>query len=421
MASASGNSTSRGRTNTKKSTSKSTSKGTRKTTSNSRGRKAPAKKARKNVDVAVKSEVVLILIFAAAIFMFLCIVGLIHGAAATGISNVMFGVFGLLAYLIPILIFVGFAFGISNKGNTVAVVKMVSSVILIFLMGILAYMLMKQESMITGDALVKELYETSVEHRAGGGVLFGSVAHGLYQLIGFGGTLFVAIVLGIICVVFITEKSFLSGVKKGGAYLYESAKEDAARMREYRESLREEYEEYEEYDAYEEDEDYEEEAKPTYEERVRPRRSNRVKNENSTKERKTERPRENVKRMDKRARGVMSSSAVTFTQEKTQDIHEIVLLDDETNVTGAEAFEEIKARPYNETLYLEPENAGELYPEEIYNDGQYDSTVSDGEFFSGENYDNYDNPSCDELSENGYNDFEPDLAEPTNGDMTEEK
>ncbi len=420
MASASGNSTSRGRTNTKKSTSKSTSKGTRKTTSNSRGRKAPAKKARKNVDVAVKSEVVLILIFAAAIFMFLCIVGLIHGAAATGISNVMFGVFGLLAYLIPILIFVGFAFGISNKGNTVAVVKMVSSVILIFLMGILAYMLMKQESMITGDALVKELYETSVEHRAGGGVLFGSVAHGLYQLIGFGGTLFVAIVLGIICVVFITEKSFLSGVKKGGAYLYESAKEDAARMREYRESLREEYEEYEEYDAYEEDEDYEEEAKPTYEERVRPRRSNRVKNENSTKERKTERPRENVKRMDKRARGVMSSSAVTFTQEKTQDIHEIVLLDDETNVTGAEAFEEIKARPYNETLYLEPENAGELYPEEIYNDGQYDSTVSDGEFFSGENYDNYDNPSCDELSENGYNDFEPDLAEPTNGDMTEE-
>ena len=125
---------------------------------------------------------------------------------------------------------------------------MVSGVILIFLLGILAYMLMKQESMITGDSLVKELYDTSVEHRAGGGVLFGSIAHGMYQLIGFGGTLFVAIVLGIICVVFITEKSFLSGVKKGSAYLYESAKEDAARMREYRESLREEYEEYEEYE-----------------------------------------------------------------------------------------------------------------------------------------------------------------------------
>ena len=129
MASASGNSASRGRTNTKSSTSKSTSKGTRKTTSNARGKKAPARTARQNVDIAVKSEVMLIIIFAAAIFMFLCIIGVIHGAAATGISNVMFGVFGLLAYLIPIIIFVGFAFGISNKGNTVAVVKMVSSVI----------------------------------------------------------------------------------------------------------------------------------------------------------------------------------------------------------------------------------------------------------------------------------------------------
>lgn len=402
MASASGKSASRSR-----SSSKSTSKGTRKTTSNSRGRKAPAKTARKNVDIAVKSEVVLILIFAAAIFMFLCIIGLIHGAAATGISNVMFGVFGLLAYLIPILIFVGFAFGISNKGNTVAIVKMVSGVVLIFLLGILAYMLMKQESMITGDSLVKELYETSVENRAGGGVLFGSIAHGLYQLIGFGGTLFVAIVLGIVCVVFITEKSFLSGVRKGGAYLYESAKEDAARMREYRESLREEYEEYEEY---EEEEPYEEEDEPIYEERVRSRRPKQVKSENSTKERKTERPRENVKRMDKRARGVVSSSAITFTPERTQDIHEIVLLDDEMNMAGDEAFEEIKARPYNETLYLEPENAGESYSEEVY---------GAGELYPEEGY---DNSSYDELSENGYNGFQSDVADPNliNGEMSGE-
>lgn len=402
MASASGKSASRSR-----SSSKSTSKGTRKTTSNSRGRKAPAKTARKNVDIAVKSEVVLILIFAAAIFMFLCIIGLIHGAAATGISNVMFGVFGLLAYLIPILIFVGFAFGISNKGNTVAIVKMVSGVVLIFLLGILAYMLMKQESMITGDSLVKELYETSVENRAGGGVLFGSIAHGLYQLIGFGGTLFVAIVLGIICVVFITEKSFLSGVRKGGAYLYESAKEDAARMREYRESLREEYEEYEEY---EEEEPYEEEDEPIYEGRVRSRRPKQVKSENSTKERKTERPRENVKRMDKRARGVVSSSAITFTPERTQDIHEIVLLDDEMNMAGDEAFEEIKARPYNETLYLEPENAGESYSEEVY---------GAGELYPEEGY---DNSSYDELSENGYNGFQSDVTDPNliNGEMSGE-
>ncbi len=391
MASASGNRTSRSRTNTKGSTSKSSSKGTRKTTASSRSKKTPAKTSRKNVDIAVKSEVILIIIFAAAIFMFLCIIGLIHGAAATGISNVMFGVFGLLAYLIPIIIFVGFAFGISNKGNTVAVVKMVSGVILIFLFGILAYMLMKQETMITGDSLVKELYETSMEHRAGGGVLFGSIAHGLYQLIGFGGTLFVAVVLGIICIVFITEKSFLSGVKKGSAYLYESAKEDAARMREYRESLREAYEEYEEEEAFEE------EIEPEYEEHVRPRRSKQLKNEKKIKEQETERSKENIKRMDKRARGVVSSSAITFKTEKLQDIHEIVLLDDEIDVAGAEEFEEIKARPYNETMYLEPENLEEQYSEDVYDDVQFDGVGSN---------EAYEQSFYDDTLENANNDFQ---------------
>ncbi|MDE7203313.1 MAG: DNA translocase FtsK [Lachnospiraceae bacterium] len=404
MASASGNSASRSRTNTK-----STSKGTRKTTSNSRSRKTSAKSTRQNVDIAVKSEVMLIIIFAAAIFMFLCIIGLIHGSAAIGISNVMFGLFGLLAYLIPIIIFVGFAFGISNKGNTVAIVKMVSGVILIFLLGILAYMLLKQETMLIGDSLVRELYETSIEHRAGGGVLFGSIAHGLYTLIGFGGTLFVLVVLGIICIVFITEKSFLSGVKKGSTYLYESAKEDAARMREYRESLREEYEEYEDY------EDYEEEEETIYEEEVHPKRPKRVKN---VEKERVQPPKENVRRMDKRARGVVSSSAITFEPEKSQDIHEIVLLDDEIGVADADTFEEIKARPYNEAVYQELEDAGQQYPEESYGDGQYDDTSYNQAVYSEEVYSQsvYDEESGNDQGDLIFDDIA--FEEITNHEMT---
>ena len=366
MASATENRASRSRTNTKKSTSRSTAKGSRKTTSKARGRKA----ARKSVDIAVKNEVMLIVIFAAAIFIFLCITGIIKGAAATGISNAMFGIFGLLAYLIPVFIFVGFAFGISNRGNTVAVVKMVSSVILFFLLGVLAYMLMKQDAMLKGGSLIQELYETSSEHRAGGGVLFGSIAHGMYKLMGFGGTLFVVVVLGIICIVFITEKSFLSGVKKGSSYLIETAKEDAVRMREYRQSLRDEYEDYEDYDDYEaeEDEDYE---TPIRKEKAHSKRSKRVREE------KSELPKENVRRMDKRARGVVSSSAITLKagmpqNTGRQDIHEIVLLDEEMGAAGAASFEEIKVRPYNEAV--SPEAAASMYTEATYVDSGYAET-----------------------------------------------
>ena len=366
MASATENRASRSRTNTKKSTSRSTAKGSRKTTSKARGRKA----ARKSVDIAVKNEVMLIVIFAAAIFIFLCITGIIKGAAATGISNAMFGIFGLLAYLIPVFIFVGFAFGISNRGNTVAVVKMVSSVILFFLLGVLAYMLMKQDAMLKGGSLIQELYETSSEHRAGGGVLFGSIAHGMYKLMGFGGTLFVVVVLGIICIVFITEKSFLSGVKKGSSYLIETAKEDAVRMREYRQSLRDEYEDYEDYEDYddyeaEEDEDYE---TPIRREKAHSKRSERVREE------KSELPKENVRRMDKRARGVVSSSAITLKagmpqNTGRQDIHEIVLLDEEMGAADAGLFEEIKVQPYHEAM--SPEGADTVYVEEEYTDTAY--------------------------------------------------
>ncbi|MDE7324245.1 MAG: DNA translocase FtsK [Lachnospiraceae bacterium] len=386
MASASGNSASRSRTNTKKSTS---TKNAKRTASGTRGKKAPARPTRENVDIAVKNEVMLIFIFAVAIFIFLCVIGLIHGAAATGISNIMFGLFGLLAYLVPIMVFLGFAFGISNKGNTVAVVKMVSSVILVVLLGVLAYMFAKQETLLAGESIVRELYQTSIEHRSGGGVFFGCIAHGMYNLMGFGGTLFVIIVLGIICVVFITEKSFLSGVKKGGSYLIETAREDAVRMREYRESLREEYDDYEEYED------------PEYEEEIRPKRSVR------SKAQKSEVSEKNIRRMDKRARGVASSSAVTLKVGKQQDIHEIVLLDDEAGMTDADSFEDIKARPFNELRYSGESNDGDEY-----NDGLYSEDSFNGEIYNEDvsNEKMYDEPLdseetyCETLSDDRVND-----------------
>ena len=235
MASASGRKPTKSRTSTKGKT-------------NARSKKTTSRKGkgtrRKEVDVAVKNEVMLIAIFAMAIFVFLCVAGIIQGRAAIAIANVMFGLFGLLAYLIPILIFLAFAFGISNKGNTVAMIKLISAGVLVFLIGIIAYMLIDQESFIISESLIVDLYKSSSEEKAGGGVLFGLISHGLYQLIGLGGTLFLVVVLGIISIVFITEKSFLSGLRKGGSFLIETAKEDVARRREYWESMEvdEEYE-----------------------------------------------------------------------------------------------------------------------------------------------------------------------------------
>lgn len=335
MASAAGRNTSKSRS------AKTASKNTKRK-SGTRGRK------RSQVDVAVKNEVMLIGIFAVAIFLFLCVTGLIQGAAAGGIRDIMFGVFGLLAYAIPVIIFLGFAFGISNKGNAVAAVKLVSGVVLVFLTGILAFMIAGQSGEITASNVAKQLYDSSAERHSGGGVLFGLLAYGLYQLIGFGGTLFLVLVLAIISVVFITEKSFLSGVKRGGAYLIESAKEDAVRMREYRESLREEYED----DEYCSD-DYMEEYEETVFDAGRRARTGKRAERNYAQTSGSHA--EKQRRPDKKARGVVSSAAITLKAEKPaaprQDIHEITVLEEESAPNVLE--EDISIKPYNGT---EPED-----------------------------------------------------------------
>ncbi len=152
--------------------------------------------------------------------------------------------------------------------------------------------------------------------------------------------------------------------------MIETAKEDAVRMREYRQSLRDEYEDYEDYEDYddyeaEEDEDYE---TPIRKEKAHSKRSKRVREE------KSELPKENVRRMDKRARGVVSSSAITLKagmpqNTGRQDIHEIVLLDEEMGAADAGLFEEIKVQPYHEAM--SPEGADTVYTETEYTDTAY--------------------------------------------------
>ncbi|MDE7265930.1 MAG: DNA translocase FtsK [Lachnospiraceae bacterium] len=348
MASASGKSTSRSRATANKGTAKNTKNtGKRTTGTNTRQTVDSRGGARKDVDMAVKNEVMLIGIFAIAIFVFLCVTGLIHGAAANGIRNVMFGLFGLLAYAVPVIVFVGFAFGISNRGNTVAVVKLVSGVVLVFLLGILCYMLTGQHGDIESGSVVRDIYVSSRDNRSGGGVLFGLLAYGLYKLIGFGGTLFAVFVLAIISLVFITEKSFISGVKKGSAYIIETAKEDAVRMREYRQSLREEYDE--ELEAYEEEE-----------------------------------PEESQRRVDKKTRGVIASSAINLKAKNTsdsataikRDIHEITILDDGNASDVLE--EDISVKPMGvdsvptENFFAEDISEEPVYDEPVYEESVYD-------------------------------------------------
>ena len=120
--------------------------GRRKTTSSGRkntsgrGRntksKATANYTRTNEERLISNEVLLILTLAFGILLFLCNFGII-GPVGDSISKLMFGIFGLLAYIAPIFVFLAVAFGISNQGNFRAAMKLTAAVILFFTIGMI--------------------------------------------------------------------------------------------------------------------------------------------------------------------------------------------------------------------------------------------------------------------------------------------
>ncbi len=250
------------------------------------------------MDVAIRNEILLIIFFALAIVLFLCNFGIV-GSIGDAVSNFMFGIFGLTAYVAPIIIFLAVAFGMSNTGNHIAARKLVSGVVLFVLISMVCE-LFSADLAGTDGYQVKEIYERCSQGHAGGGVIAGSLVWLSYKLLGMVGTVLLMLVLGIICMVIVTERSFISGVKKQGEKVYRRSVEDAAYRRERAR---------ERQLALEEKRDQERQRRQQREEEI----------EN-----------EKILRMDKKVSGVMMDTALEKDREKERektrdDIHEIML------------------------------------------------------------------------------------------------
>ena len=82
-------------------------------------------KNKKEASVPFRSEVILLLVLAVCIIWFISHFG-IGGFVGEKISSLSFGLFGMMSYLVPICVFVGAAFFISNRDNGIANKKLVA-------------------------------------------------------------------------------------------------------------------------------------------------------------------------------------------------------------------------------------------------------------------------------------------------------
>ena len=307
-------------------------------TSTNRGRQSQSGRERSGsraaqtqpMDIAIRNEILLIVCLALAIVLFLCNFGVV-GSIGNAVSNFMFGLFGLTAYIAPIIIFLAIAFGMSNVGDNIATRKLVSGVVLFILVSMVCELFGAQLAQ-ADSYQVKEIYERCSEHHSGGGIIAGSLVYLSYQFLGMVGTVLLILVVGIICMVIVTEKSFIGGVKKQGQRVYERSMEDAAYRRER--------------------------AK----ERQLAMEEKRAKEKERRRQKEEELENEKILRMDKKVSGVMIDTALGKEKDKEKeeaqkardDIHEIMLHmeDDETD----EMSERQPVREAHSYHYIENES-----------------------------------------------------------------
>lgn len=258
-------------------------------------------------------EISLILFFAVAVVLFLCNFGIL-GPVGKGISSILFGLFGLPAYAFSILLFLAIAFFSANGGSSAAVRKIVAGAILFCMAGVICELIAGNTDAMNQPYSIKALYRFSSEEHMGGGALFGSLAYLLLHFLDTIGTVLVVLIVCLISVILLTEKSFVKGVKNGSKRVVELSREDAQRRKELMESRREEAEE----------------------ERIR-REEERHRREETRRLKAEEKENEKILRMDKKVSGVILDTALTEPAEKKNrdDIHEITF-NEEPHILPAE-------------------------------------------------------------------------------------
>lgn len=226
----------------------------RKQTTKKTGKTSSRSRAKKKIDNNeqldfLNSEILMIALVCVSLVLFLSHFGLM-GVVGKYLRVFQLGVFGILGFAVPMFVFVGGAFLLSNIGSSLAKIKFAG-----VLMAVLAV-----------DALISlfgipNLKEFGIMRFYTEGWYGGFIGGGLGLLISsvlgkIGAIIFFIAVL-IISIVILTGKSFVSIIKTGGQMTISRAKTDMARVMEQRKQRREQQavEEFE----YEEDPEYEEE------------------------------------------------------------------------------------------------------------------------------------------------------------------
>lgn len=208
-----------------------TRKSTSKTTTKRRAAAKSSQKAANRQEQELLHEVGVIVTFTFMVFLFLCNFGLV-GPIGAFFKHIMFGLFGIMAYIFPMLLFFGVFFHWVNRFHPAVMRKLISGGTLFLLLCAMCEFFAGRIEQLKGFPVI-DLYQNSVTYFNGGGVFGGLVAYGLYSLFALWGSILILIVGMIICLVLITERSFVNGVKRTGQAVVDKSRQSALDRKAY--------------------------------------------------------------------------------------------------------------------------------------------------------------------------------------------
>lgn len=341
----------------------------RKKTNTSGRKKQPAKskqpvKNKQIQDNQLRNDCIILFSIACAIILILTNFNL-AGTLGRGIKWFMFGVFGVMEYIFPFVLAASVIFLMVNRDLIrVARIKTVAVYgLLIVLCGMIQCVYNKPVVM---ESNVGEVFTYCADYKAGGG-FSGGILCKVLSPIGAIGTFVILMILAIICIVIITEKSFVSGLKNvrnNSQRMMQEAKEDYSAYRQHSASRHENDMSDEEYHRLRE------------EERARARLRKIEKKEKQLAEKKAREEYLANARMNNVVRGVTSDTLITgdVQLEPEIDIHEIEVDRERKDEYSADIYEpDNRMKPVDKAQVI-VDDSDDLF-ENLYSDDKSADSV----------------------------------------------
>ena len=142
------------------------------------------------------------------VFLFLSNFGIL-GPVGGVFSDMMFGLFGFMAYLLPIFVFGAVLYYYAHIDEEDMPRKLSAAIGLFLVLSMIC-------ELISGDLAnrarydVAGIYTRCSEHKNGGGLIAGSITYLFYHLFKGFGTVLILIVIAVICIVLLSQKSIIN-------------------------------------------------------------------------------------------------------------------------------------------------------------------------------------------------------------------